>query len=123
MNIHDRSNWPRPGSNPLVLMLQRGDDWYSNKEINVALDGNRAPSRSPLASWPKLREMLEDGDTVLDGRFFASFELAPRQNTGGTARYFSRKAFVLICLRAQSVNAAAFRDWLSGQIAASIPPL
>lgn len=40
-DIYDRSKWPQPEANPLVLLLQRGDEWYSNKEINAALEQSR----------------------------------------------------------------------------------
>jgi len=36
-DIYDRSEWPAPENNPLVLLLLRGDEWYSNLEIVRAL--------------------------------------------------------------------------------------
>lgn len=114
MSIYDRSQWPAPASNPLILMFERGDEWYSSSEINACIDPARADAkRSLISNWPTLRLQIGEEDTVLRGRDWILKSAAPQGRTGGLERYYSRKAVILIAMRAQSVNAAAFRDWLA----------
>lgn len=117
MSIYDRSNWPRHDSNPLILMFDRGDDWYSSTEINACIDPIRATAkRSLISNWPTLGEQIGDTETVLRSRDWLTSSAQPQGRTGGLERYYSRKAVLLIAMRAQSVNAAAFRDWLAEMV-------
>lgn len=120
MDIYDRSNWPSPDVNPLVLLLRRPDEWFTNMEIQAALAPENADgpkTKSPMGQWPRLRELLREGDTMMASRHFMWKSPTPEKRTGGLERLFSRRALVLIAFRAQTVNALAFRDWVADQIA------
>jgi hypothetical protein len=112
MGIYDRSKWPSPEANPLVLMLRRGDHWYSNAEILAAL-GVGTLNRSLVSQWPTLLDQIGANETTVQRRGW--YEEAPtaQPRGGGQERYYSRKALVIIGMRAQTPNAAAFRDWLA----------
>jgi len=118
MSIYDQSKWPNPEANPLVIMLERGDQWFSNTEINTALDPERRnKNRSVIANWPTLAEQLRDGDTMIEGRTFREPTNDRQGRTGGVSRYFSQRALILIIMRAQTINAAACRDWIATAMA------
>ena len=120
-DIYDRSAWPPPESNPLVQMFERGDDWYSNKELNTALQpGSERQRRSVVSNWPTLRNQLADEDSMVSDRHFSQSTVVPQGGTGGLSRYWSRKALIIIAMRAQTINAAAFRDWLAHRLAKEV---
>ena len=114
MSIYDRSQWPAPEANPLVIMLNRGDEWFSNKELTAAL--GISGGRSILAQWPTLIDQIGEQETLVESRY-GFLPRGDRGNHGGLARYYSRKAVVLIAMRAQTPVAAAFRDWVGSRIA------
>lgn len=122
-DIYDRSEWPSPEANPLVQLVMRGDEWYSNKEINSALDVGREGSKAgaPMANLKQVIRVIGETETVIESRSFGAIQSSRAAfKDGGTARYYSRKALVLLAMRANTINAAAFRDWLAGEFAAAI---
>ncbi|WP_296717799.1 hypothetical protein [Erythrobacter sp.] len=123
-DIYDRSLWPTPESNPIVILLKRGDDWYSNKEIVAALglSPNRALLSNSAARFS--REILPE-DTAVAGRRGLVGTSRISAAHGGSERLFSRRGLVLAAMRTDTVNAAAFRDWLASEAAdiAFVPQL
>lgn len=116
MSAYDRSAWPDAERNPLVQLLRREDEWFSNAEILEAL-GYGGTKRSLISQWPTLASQLGDDDTVVESRGVMFVDNKPQGRTGGLERKYSRKALVLIAMRAQTTNAAAFRDWVAARVA------
>lgn len=119
-DIYDRSKWPSPEANPLVQLLLRGDDWYTNREINAALKPSRAgkPNGAPMADLAQTMRIIGEGHTVLrtpNGGVIAT--KANAATHGGTERLYSREALVMLAMRAKTINAAAFRAWLASRVA------
>ena len=115
-DIYDRSRWPSPESNPLVILLQRGDEWYSNKEIVAAL--GLAPKRALISTTAdKFSRELGPDDTALSGKWGIIPSGKVNAANSGSLRVFSRRALVLAAMRTNTVNAAAFRDWLATEAA------
>lgn len=115
-DIHDRSRWPEPQSNPILLLLLRGDEWYSNREVVAAL--GLSPKRALLShSAARFSREITPEDTAVSGRLgvIQTSTISPAH--AGTQRLFSRRAIVLAAIRTDTANAAAFRDWLATQIA------
>lgn len=73
-----------------------------------------------MGKWPRLREMVGEGETIVQARGVRYASPSPHLANQGGERLFSRKALVIICLRAQTPNAAAFRDWLASRIAGEV---
>lgn len=122
-DIYDRSKWPSPEANPLVQLVMRGDEWYSNKEVNAAFDVGRQGSKagSPMSNFKQVIRVIGPSATLLDSRSRGLKRLdGSAAQHGGSARYYSRKALVLLAMRANTINAAAFRDWLAGGFADAI---
>lgn len=122
-DIYDRSKWPPPEANPVVQMVMRGDDWYSNKEVNAAFDVGRKGSKagSPMSNLKQVIRVIGEAETVIESRSFGAIQSSRAAfKDGGSARYYSRKALVLLAMRANTINAAAFRDWLAGGFADAI---
>lgn len=112
MKTHDRAAWPAPADNPLVLLLQRPDEWISNTELAEALEFTpQSRSKAVVGHYKDLDEELGKGETMLQKRIDPKGQ--PR-----LVRLYSKKAMVLICMRARTRNAAAFRDWLAARIVA-----
>lgn len=111
MNIYDRSNWPSPEANPLLIMLKRGDEWYSNEEIVVALGLSR--NRALICNSTIFGQSLAEEDTAIVSRNHLTTTKSVTRSHGGQQRVFSRRALVLAAMRTNTVNAAAFRDWLA----------
>lgn len=122
-DINDRSKWPSPEANPLVQLLLRRDYWYTNKEINLALDPNRPkkPSGAPMADLKQVMKIIGEGHSMIrTARGSWRVTDAPAMKHGGIERVYSREALVLIGMRANTVNAAAFRAWLSSRVSEAI---
>ena len=121
-DIYDRSKWPPPDLNPLVNLIRQNEEYYSNYQVNVALDPARADqrSRAPLSSWPNLQRMLDTDDTIVAvaGTFYQS--PAPLRANQGAQRWWSRRAVIEIALQARTINAVAFRHWLTSMVAKEI---
>jgi prophage antirepressor-like protein len=117
MSIYDRKAWPSPENNPLVIMLERGEEWFSNAEIVAALGS--PPGKSILAQWPTLAEQIGEDHTGIVARGFITPTTERRASHGGQERVFSKKALVIIAMRAQTANAAAFRDCVAERLAIS----
>lgn len=117
--IYDRSRWPEPAANPLIVLLERDAEWYTNKEVVAALgaDGSR---KSIFAQWPSLAQQLGDEHTAIISRGLLVPTAERQGRQGGQERCFSKKALIIIGMRAQTVNAAAFRDWIADGLAADI---
>ena len=111
MSIYDRDAWPDPSANPLITILEREGEWISNAELLVAL-GYSSCKKSLIAQWPTLAEQL-GADTIIAERGLAVPNAERQPRGGGRERYFSMKALVLIAMRAQTVNAVAFCDWIA----------
>lgn len=113
-DIYDRAKWPSPEVNPLVRMLLRGDEWYSNNEIATALElVNTTKSKSVVGHYRDLLGEIGPDDTkmVVDPAMVGSKH---------PVRVFSRKAMISICMRARTINARAFRDWLATKVAGEV---
>tara|TARA_Y100000588_G_scaffold236481_1_gene250105 strand:+ start:112 stop:471 length:360 start_codon:yes stop_codon:yes gene_type:complete len=109
-SIYDRTIWPAPEKNPLISMLRRGDEWYSNRELAEALElVNTTKSKSVVGHYKHLLEELGESETML---------MVDEELTGNRhpARFYSRKALVRVAMRSRTVNAEAFRDWMASQI-------
>lgn len=117
VTIYDRSKWPNANNNPLIMLFEREGDWFSNTELLAAL-GYSSAKKSLIAQWPTLAQQLGDGDTAIAERGLLLGDSRRQPRGGGVERYFSRKALVLIAMRAQTVNAAAFCDWLAEEMSA-----
>ena len=116
MSIYDRSTWPAPRENPLIQLFEQDKEWYTNAEILEAL-GYGDTKRSLISSWPTLAAQIGDDHTAITtrGLLLGGADRHPR--SGGVERCFTRKALILIAMRAQTVNAAAFCDWLAADFA------
>lgn len=114
MSIYDRTQWPKPEENPLILMIHRDDEWFSNEEVVAAL--GLSEGRALLSNQTAFVQALTDDDTGIVGRDW----LTPTRNVsrahGGAMRVFNRRAVVLVAMRTNTINAAAFRDWMADQI-------
>lgn len=115
MSIYDRAAWPSPEANPLVILLQRGDDWYSNEEIVIAL--GLSAKRALLCNQTVFGQSLAEDDTAIVGAGWLTPGKRVSASHSGQQRVFSRKALVLAAMRTKTVNAAAFRDWLAARSA------
>lgn len=113
MSVYDRSKWPLPEDNPLINLLRREADWIANGELAEALGiVNTTGSKSVTGHWKDVVAQLGEGETMF------------RQGDGVAAsrqrvRCFSKKALILIAMRARTRNAAAFRDWIATVVANS----
>ncbi len=115
MDIYDRSGWPPPDDNPLIALLGRGDEWYDNEEVVAAL--GLTAKRALLSQGTIFGKQIGDGDTALMARdWIVPGKQVSRANAGRT-RVFSRRAVVLAAMRTNTVNAAAFRDWIATMVA------
>lgn len=112
-DIYDRSKWPTPEANPLVIMLLRGDEWYPSQEIVAAL--GLSPNRALLAQKTIFGKQIDEGDAAIVSRGFLI--QTSKVRSGGTERLFSRRALVIAGMRTNTVNAAAFRAWLASRVA------
>lgn len=110
MSIYDRAAWPSPEANPIILLLTRGDAWFSNREILASLGYNDS-KKSLVSQWPTLIEQIGEAETVIERLGWMTPANEPQPQGGGQERYFSAKAVAIIAMRAQTANAAAFRDW------------
>lgn len=116
MGIYDRSLWPNHDANPLVILLRRGDEWYSNEEIVAAL--GLTEGRALMSNQTSFARSLIEGDSALVGKGRLTPSLRISNAHGGSQRVFNRRALILAAMRANTVNAAAFRDWAAGYVAA-----
>lgn len=117
MDIYDRTNWPSPDANPLVILLRRGDEWYSNVEVVAALGlskGRALLSNQQALAFGKV--IREDDSATVSRDFLTTGKDVQPSNQGGTMRVFNRRALILAAMSARTVNAAAFRDWLADQV-------
>lgn len=94
-------------------MVERDAEWFSNGEIIAALGGKGGRHKSILAQWPTLAEQIGEEHTGIVARGTINLTTERRPSHGGQERVFSKKALILIGMRAQTANAAAFRDWLA----------
>jgi len=116
MSINDRASWPSPAQNPLIALLKGDDEWIDNQTLAIALDpSNLHRRRSLVRHWPDLDDVLGPETAMRQGDLMVPWK---QRGGRGIRRVYSRKALVLIAMRAQTRNAAAFRDWLAGEIAA-----
>lgn len=123
-DIYDRSKWPPPEANPLVLLVLRGDQWFTNKEINAALDPGRAdgkPRGAPMANLKQTMKVIGEGHSAIwTSRQAWMLTNAPAVNHGGVERVYTLEALILLAMRANTVNAAAFRAWLANKVAGEV---
>lgn len=113
-DIYDRSTWPPPEENPLVLLLRTDAQWFSNEQVVAALD--LTPGRALLSSGTIFRKQIRDDDAAIESRGYLIPGNTVNRSNGGALRVFSRRAVVIAGMRTETVNAAAFRDWLADQI-------
>ncbi|NJR42148.1 MAG: hypothetical protein HC767_05305 [Akkermansiaceae bacterium] len=93
-DIYDRTKWPTPEANPLVQLLLRGDEWYTNREINAAFDPARAkkPNGAPMANLAQTMKIIGGGHTMLRMPYGRSIATNANAGThGGTERLYSRE--------------------------------
>jgi len=111
----NRSLWPLVHENPLIALLFGEDEWIDNQMIALALDPTTTAVRpSLLAYWPTLNAEL-GAETAFrkEGRILSDGHKGGR----GIRRVYTKKALILIAMRARTHNADAFRDWLAGNAA------
>ena len=113
MDIYDRRFWPSPAANPLVNLFERDSDWYSNKEIVAALGLSATRPKALISQWPTLIDQIGEDNTALAERGLMLPTSERGRRAGGLERYYTKKALVLIAMRAQTTTAAAFRDCLA----------
>lgn len=119
-DIYDRGSWPPPEQNPLIRLFEREGEWVSNAELVAALGLSSRRSLGASYGGRSLLRRLGDGDTLIVERNWAFVAPYPMGNTGGQERIFSRKAMVLLSMNIQTVNAAAFRDWVATRIVGEV---
>lgn len=112
-DIYDRSRWPAADCNPLVVMLERNDLWYTNTEMVRALGVESSRPKALISQWPTLLQQIGEDHTALVSRGWITPTGERGKQAGGQERCFSREALVVIGMRAQTPNAAAFRDWIA----------
>jgi len=118
MSIYDRARWPSPETNPLVQMLLRGDEWISQGELVAAL--GLTPHRALLSQGTIFAEQIREDDAAIVGRTFLTTGTDVSRGNGGAQRVFSLRALVLAAMRTNTINAAAFRDWLASRTAEGV---
>lgn len=106
MDIYDRAGWPPPEQNPILGLLRRPDEWFPNSEVVDAFkDPGMVRNQMPVGPTTEALEML-GSETRLEQRGSKTWR-----------RYYTKKAIVLMAMRARTRNARAFRDWLAERMA------
>lgn len=118
MDIYDRAGWPPPEQNPLVQLLRSGEEWFSNEQVAVAL--GLSAKRALVCNQTTLVRQLRDDDTAIESRSWLIPTKSISASHGGTLRLLSRRGVILAGMRTNTVNAAAFRDWLADQVAGEV---
>jgi prophage antirepressor-like protein len=116
-DIYDKSKWPTAGGG-LRLMLLSDQEWFTNEELVTYL--GLSTTRALISqSGPTFRRSLADGDTavMVRGQIIPTSSVNPAHSGRGNVRLFSRRAVVLAAMRTNTVEAAAFRDWLATFVA------
>lgn len=117
-DIYDRSAWPPPEQNPLVQLLLSGEEWFSNEQVAVAL--GLSAKRALVCNQTALVRQLREEDTAIESRSWLIKTKSISASHGGTLRLLSRRGVILAGMRTNTVNAAAFRDWLADQVAGEV---
>ncbi|MGB7418605.1 MAG: hypothetical protein WA918_05450, partial [Erythrobacter sp.] len=70
MDIYDRSRWPLPETNPILALLDSERDWFTNRQVVVAL--GLVPTRALLSTNAAFKRQLNDDDTGFErgGRIY-----------------------------------------------------
>lgn len=117
-NIYDQAKWPPPENNPLIQLLRSGEEWFSNEQVAIAL--GLSPRRSLVCNQTTLVRQLREEDTAIESRSWLIPTKSISASHGGTVRLLSRRGVILAAIRVNTVNAAAFRDWLADQVAGEV---
>lgn len=115
MDIYDRALWPSPDSNPLVRLILSADQWFSNEELVKAI--GLSPKRALLSTGTAFGRQIADDDAAIVSRDYLVPGKKVTRANGGTMRVFNRRALILAAMRAETINAAAFRDWMASRLA------
>lgn len=115
MNIYDRANWPKDDENPLIALLSTDEEWFDGQRLVLCLGLTK--KRSMLAGNTVFARQLDDTDTAIEARGWITPTKRVSSAHGGQKRVFSRRAVILAAMRTNTVNAAAFRDWLATRMA------
>ncbi len=121
MDIYDRSIWPSPDRNPLVRMLESGDEWFTNEQIVLAL--GLAQGRALMSKGTIFQKQIAEGDAAIVSRGWLTPGTKISRSNGGSLRVFNRRALVMAAMRTDTVNAAAFRDWMASRLTSELFPL
>lgn len=113
-DIYDRALWPTPDENPLVQLFENSEDWVSNKELVAAF--GLAERRAMMSNQTAFVQCLAHEDTAVWTRDSWRQGVGVSRSNGGTERVYSKKALILAAMRVNTVNAAAFRDWLANRM-------
>lgn len=92
-------------------MLARGDEWYSNREVVRAL--GLSSKRALLSTGTTFSKQIREFDAGIAGRHYLLPSNEVSSSNGGTQRVFHRRAVITAAMRTDTINAAAFRDWLA----------
>lgn len=114
-DIYDRALWPSPESNPVIQLLTRDDDWFSNAELVEAL--GLAPRRALMSMGTIFSRQIDSLDSAIVDRNYLTPGVGVNRANGGTMRVFNRRALIIAAMRTETINAAAFRDWLASRAA------
>ena len=113
-DIYDRALWPTPDANPLVKLMRRGDVWFSNFEVVTAL--GLSPSRALMATGTIFSRQIDTLDSAVMSRSYLTPGVGVNRSNGGSVRMFNRRAVVIAAMRTETINAAAFRDWMANLV-------
>jgi prophage antirepressor-like protein len=91
---------------PILALLRGKEEWLVNRDIVDALGfANTRGNHSLSGHWGDIESIL--------GAETKMIEPGGRSRQGKLLRAYSKKAVVLVTLRARTPNAAAFRLWLA----------
>lgn len=107
-----KSNEGEGNADALIALLRRPGQWSKNSEIIKAIGWhNNRGNKSVTGHWKDLDEWLGPEDTML----------APNDgSTGHLVRHYSKRAVVLIGMRASTANGKAFRRWVADRVVDSL---
>lgn len=109
MSIYDRSKWPPPEENPILVLLRRDQEWFENRDVVEAFkDEGQVTNQMPV------------GPTTL---YLETLGIETKVDMCGKRvwrRWYTKKGIVLMAMRARTLKAQAFRDWMAAQIAGGL---
>lgn len=117
-DIYDRSAWPSPEENPLVLLVKCKEEWFPNEQVVAAL--GLAPGRALLSNGTVFKRQIRDEDAAIVSRGWLVPSKNVNRSNSGQMRLLSRRAVIIAAMRTETVNAAAFRDWMADRLCEAV---